>query len=192
MKSISIIFLFSILLPFSTLDISVQESNIKWKGSKSNGSYHDGLIFIKDGFVNIENNIIQTGEISIDMNSIICTDIKNVQSNQSLINHLKNDDFFSVETFPYSFLKINHVKHKQDNDYFIKADLTIKDITHPIEFIANIQITPDGAMASGTMIIDRAKYEIKYKSKTWYENLGDRFINDNFDLHFTLLAIPQT
>ena len=191
MKSIVIIFLLSILIPFSKLDISIQESNIKWKGSKSNGSYHDGLILIKDGFVTIENNIIQTGEISIDMNSITCTDIQNVQSNKSLISHLKNDDFFSVDKFPYSFLKINRVKHKKDNDYFIKADLTIKGITHPIEFFANIQITSEGALASGTMIIDRSKYEIKYKSKTWYENIGDRFIHDNFDLHFTLLAISK-
>ena len=188
MKSIYIIFLFSILIPNSKFNISVEASNIQWKGSKSNGSYHEGLIMIQDGFINIKNDTIQNGIISINMNSMTCTDILNEGSNQSLINHLKNDDFFSTDKFPYSVLTINNVKHAQNNDYIIQADLTIKDITHPIEFLANIKITSNGAIASGVMIINRAKYEIKYKSKTWYENLGDRFIHDNFDLYFTLLA----
>ena len=78
------------------------------------------------------------GEIIIDMNSIICTDIKDKGSNGYLVKHLKNDDFFATDKFPLSHLKIVNVTTDDNNNFKIKADLTIKEQTHPIEFTANI------------------------------------------------------
>ena len=190
MKNIYIILLLSISLASSTFDIIGDQSTIKWKGSKSTGAYHDGLISIENGFINISNNIIVDGEININMNSITCTDIKDLESNQYLISHLKNDDFFSVSDYPISSLKILSINHQNDNNYLVQADLKIKDQTHPIEFFANIQINKDAAIATGKIEIDRSKYNIKYKSKTWFPNLGDRFINDIFELYFSLVALP--
>ena len=192
MKNIYIILLLSISLASSTFNIIDDQSTIKWKGSKSNGSYHDGLISIEKGFINVSNNIIIDGEININMNSITCTDIKNLESNQYLINHLKNDDFFSVSDYPISYLKILSINHQNDNNYLVQADLKIKDQTHPIEFFANIQINNDAAIATGKIEIDRSKYNIKYKSKSWYPDLGDRFINDIFELYFNLVALPKS
>ena len=93
-KHIYIILLISISISETIFNIEKDQSIVKWKGSKSTGSYHDGLISIKNGFININDNIITSGKIIIDMNSITCTDINDPQSNQYLIDHLKNDDFF--------------------------------------------------------------------------------------------------
>lgn len=192
MKNIYIILLLSISLPSVIFNIVDDKSTIKWKGSKSTGSYHDGLISIEKGFINVNNNIIVAGEINMDMNSITCTDIENVESNQYLISHLKNDDFFSVLEHPISSLKILSVKHQNDNNYLVQADLKIKDQTHLVQFFANIEINDDAAIATGKIEIDRSKYNIKYKSKTWFPDLGDRFINDIFELYFSLVALPSS
>ena len=192
MKNIYIILLLSISIPSMIYNIIDDKSTIKWKGSKSTGAYHDGLISIDKGFINVNDSIIVDGEVNINMDSITCTDIENPESNQYLISHLKNDDFFSVSDHPISYLKILSLKHQNDNNYLLQADLTIKGQTHPIEFFANIQINKDAAIATGKIEIDRSKYNIKYKSKTWYPDLGDRFINDIFELYFNLVAIPNS
>ena len=186
------ILLVSMIIPASALHIVGDKSTIKWKGSKSTGSYHDGNILIKHGTVNIEKNILLNGEIIIDMNSITCTDIEDENSNKYLVEHLKNEDFFSVSKYPFAYLKIIKVTHKENNDYLITANLTIKEHTHPIDFIATIKINKNAAVATGKIDIDRAKYNIKYKSKTWYPDLGDRFINDIFELYFNLIALPAS
>ena len=192
MKNAFIILIMLVVLPSMTFEISQDKSIIKWKGSKSTGSYHDGNILIENGTINIDENAILNGEIIIDMNSITCIDIEDENSNQYLVEHLKNEDFFSVPTFPIASLKLINVKKKKNDEYLITADLTIKDQTHPIDFIANIKINKDAAIAIGKINIDRSKYNIKYKSKTWYPDLGDRFINDIFELYFNLVAFPTS
>ena len=199
-----IIFLISIAISTPIFNIQKDQSIIKWKGSKSTGSYHDGLISIENGFINIDNNIITGGEININMHSITCTDIKDSQSNQYLIEHLKNDDFFSVSTFPLASLNIYSIKPVSKNndsisdatflegEYLFSCDLTIKDSTHAIDFIADIKINQNAAIATGRIEIDRSQFGIKYKSKSWYPDLGDRFINDIFELYFNLVAFPES
>ena len=202
-KHIYIILLISISISETIFNIEKDQSIVKWKGSKSTGSYHDGLISIKNGFININDNIITSGKIIIDMNSITCTDINDPQSNQYLIDHLKNDDFFSVATFPTALLNINSIKPISNNnnsitqstvlkgEYLFSCDLTIKDSTHAIDFIADIKINKNAAIPTGDIEIERSKFGIKYKSKSWYPDLGDRFINDIFELYFNLVAFPE-
>ena len=122
------------------------------------------------------------------MNSIVCTDIKNESSNSYLVKHLKNDDFFSTDKFPTANLIIINVKDEGDNKYKVIGDLTIKNQTHPIEFVANISFDNNVGLATGKIEIDRSKYGIKYKSISWFPDIGDRFINDIFELFFNLKA----
>ena len=186
------IFLFSLIFSSNQFEIDDKKSSIQWKGTKSTGSYHDGLISVDNSILNIDdNNMLLNGTIIIDMNSIICTDIQDKESNSYLVKHLKNDDFFSTELFPKSILTINKVTPIKDDNYSVAADLTIKDQTHPIDFIANIIIKDDIGLASGKIEINRAKYNVKYKSQSWYPDIGDRFINDIFELYFTLLATKK-
>ena len=199
-RKIILLLIISILIPSSeNIEFNIQnyeiiksKSTVRWKGSKSTGSYHDGNILVENGMVNVSQNNILNGEIIINMNSITCTDIEDENSNQYLVEHLKNEDFFSVSEFPFASLKIINLEHKEKNNYLIKADLTIKNQTHPVEFIANIQINKEAALATGKINVDRSKYNIKYKSKTWYPDLGDRFINDIFELYFNLVALPKS
>tara|TARA_Y100001970_G_scaffold205843_1_gene250694 strand:- start:12608 stop:13168 length:561 start_codon:yes stop_codon:yes gene_type:complete len=181
--------MFSSIFSLNQFVINNEKSSIKWKGTKSNGSYHDGLISVHQSLLELDStNMIIDGKIIIDMNSIICTDIQDTSSNSYLVSHLKNDDFFSTADFPTAILQITEATFLNDNKYNITADLTIKNQTHSINFIANIIIQDQIALASGKMEINRAKYGIKYKSQSWFPDIGDRFINDIFELYFNLVA----
>ena len=95
-----------------------------------------------------------------------------------LEGHLKSDDFFSVEKNPTSKLVFTVTEAKGKNAYNATGELTIKGITKPISF----DISVYGSKASVSLKIDRTDYDIKYKSGTFIENLGDKVIYDDFDL----------
>ena len=186
MKIIIFIFM-SFVFSSEIHNILNSESSIIWTGTKTTGS-HDGTILVKNGYVEIDKNSLLSGQINIDMNSIICTDIKNVSTNKYFVDHLKNEDFFSVEKFPIASLNILSSKLIKNNEYEITANLTIKDITQKINFVANIDINNNVATAKGKLEIDRSKFNIKYKSKTWFPDIGNYFIYDIFELNFDLNA----
>ena len=104
-------------LKASELAIDNHLSKVIWRANKSTGSFHNGFIELADGHITIENNKVINGSIIIDMNSISCYDILNEQANQSLVSHLKSDDFFSVEAFPKATLNLLEViKIIKDDD----------------------------------------------------------------------------
>jgi polyisoprenoid-binding protein YceI len=48
--------------------------------------------------------------------------------------HLRSDDFFAVETYPEIRVVSTGIKPKGGNDYVVTADVTIKDVTRPVDF----------------------------------------------------------
>ena len=101
-----------------------------------------------------------------------------------LENHLKDDDFFSVDKFKNAELEILEKSEMIDNKYLVEANLTIKGITNPITFEMT-QLTDDSYKAK--LIFDRSKYDVQYRSGSFFENLGDRLILDDVELEVTLV-----
>ena len=97
--------------------------------------------------------------------------------------HLKADDFFGVEKYPTAKLKITNLSGKGNGLYKVTADLTIKEVTAPVTF----DLTVKGNAATAAFNVDRTKYDIKYKSKNFFENLGDNVISDEFELSVNLV-----
>lgn len=166
--------------------IQTESSTVNWTGKKILG-LHTGSIQIKDGFLHLENGELQDGEVVIDMTSIRITDIADKSVYKEFFDHLNNDDFFAVDTFKTASLTIKG-SEKINEHYKITGDLTIKDITHPVEFMATIEIFTDFFHAMGEMKIDRTLYNIKYGSGKFIPNLGDRLIYDEFVLQFKLVG----
>ena len=102
-----------------------------------------------------------------------------------LEGHLKSDDFFGVTSHPTAHLKITKVKAK-GGVYFVTADVTIKEITHPVEFETTVSSTAGTMTATSKITIDRSKYNVRYGSNSFFDNLGDKAIYDNFDLNVEL------
>ena len=53
-----------------------------------------------------------------------------------------------------------------------------------ISIPAKVHIYNNHATAKGSIDINRTLYNIKYKSKSYFPDIGDRFIYDNFTLNF--------
>ena len=113
----------------------------------------------------------------VDMSSIICTDLEG-EYKQKLEGHLKSDDFFSVASHETSKLVFTDVKSTGKNSYEVTGDLTIKGITKPVTFDVSVY----GSKATATLKIDRAEYNVRYGSGSFFDDLGDKTIYDEFDL----------
>ena len=167
--------------------IQKASSTVNWTGKKVLG-LHTGSINIASGFIEIIDNTIVGGEIEIDMTSIVITDIDDKKTNQEFFEHLLNDDFFSVEKFKTSKLVINGSNKIENTKSKIKGILTIKDIAHPVNFIATVEIFTNTLHSMGEIVIDRTMYNIRYGSGKFIDNLGDKLIYDDFVLQFKLVG----
>lgn len=157
-------------------EIKTDKSKVVWKGYKVTGS-HDGTIAIKSGALEFDGEKLTGGEFVIDMTSIIVTDLEGEYKGK-LEDHLKSDDFFSVATHQTASLVFTDVKASGKNAYSVTGDLTIKGKTHPVSFSMSIY----GTKSTASLKIDRTKYGIEYKSGSFFDNLKDKAIYDEFDL----------
>lgn len=184
----AIIFAFAIKPHVDNVRVSSSNSTIKWTGSKI-ASSHEGNVNIAKGVLAIEHGNLVGGEFSIDMNSIICTDLKADKGGNKIVKHLKNEDFFNVEEFPLAIVRIVRAEKSEGNMYDILAELTIKGITNPIKFQANVDVNGKNFQATANMKIDRTKWDVKYGSGSFFDNLGDKAILDKIEFDIFLLSV---
>ncbi len=159
-------------------------SVIQWEGYKPTGT-HVGNLALAEKTIVIKNDELKSIELKFDMNSISCTDITSPDYNKKLINHLRSDDFFNVENYPQAILKSTEIV-KGNGNYKVKADLTIKGITQTVVVPVSIKQVENMNMLVGGLEIDRTKFNIHYKSKSIFPDLGDKFISDNFTVKFAI------
>lgn len=182
-KSILAIVLIALsLTSFSqSMNVDAKNSSLKWHGKKVTGE-HFGTIQLKEGNLTIENNKITVGEFAVDMMSIENTDLKDASYKAKLEGHLKSDDFFGVEKFPTAKLVITNSSAFVNNMANIKANLTIKGITHPIEF----KVQKEASKFMAEIVVDRSKFDVKYGSGSFFDGLGDKMIYDEFTLSLVI------
>ena len=161
--------------------IDVSKSTIKWVGKKVTGQ-HDGTINFKDGSLLFKDDKLIKGKFTVDMTSIQVTDLKAGDGKEKLEGHLKADDFFGTEKFDTATLNFTSVTPKANGTYTVIANLKIKEKTNPVTF----DLIVKGNTATAKVIVDRTKYDIKYGSGSFFDNLGDKAISDNFDLTVSL------
>jgi polyisoprenoid-binding protein YceI len=166
--------LLSLGLYAQTAEIS--DGVINWKGSKITTDSHEGTLSISKGALTFEDKTLTGGTFTVDMNSMVCTDLSG-GSAKRLVGHLKSDDFFGVAEYPEATLVITHAE-KTDDGYNVTGDFTIRGITHAESFVLKLE----GNKASADLEIDRSKYNVKYNSGTFFESLGDKLINDALEL----------
>ncbi|WP_316803699.1 YceI family protein [Pedobacter nototheniae] len=168
------------------ITIDTKESVVAWKGFSLIGSNsHNGYVYISKGELMIENGQLTGGTVEIDMNTI--EDEKH-RSNNGLIKHLKNPDFFEVEKFPFSTIEITKITSINENNKEITGNLTIKSITHPVTFPAKMEVKNGIVKADGKLIIDRTKWNVSYKSGKFYGLLANQAISDSIEFIVKIVA----
>jgi len=162
--------------------IDTENSIIEWIGTKTTGS-HDGTIQIEKGVIlENKNGDIVSGKFMMNMNSIECTDLSG-KKKESIEGHLKDEDFFNTIEHPYASFSIREVGPK-----LISGILTIKGISQSISFKYN---KLNDYQYEADIVVDRTLFDIKYKSKTIFPELGDNFIHDDFVIKLNPLSISK-
>ncbi len=166
--------------------IDTKESVLTWKGSNLNGlNTQKGYVYISKGELMVENGQLMGGTVEIDMNTI---EDKNHGSDNNLVNHLKDPDFFEVKKFPFATIVITKVASINGDNKNITGNLTIKGITHPVTFPAKMEVKDGIVRANGKLVIDRTLWDVRYKSAKFYDNLANQTMSDSIEFHINIVA----
>ena len=163
--------------------VDTKQSTLKWHGKKVTGE-HYGHIHVKEGKMDLENDRIKSGTFIIDMSSITNTDLKDEATNLKLVNHLKSEDFFGVEKHPEAVLVITDSKPFENDEAIVEGILTIKSISHPVSFTTK----RNGRAYAAEIVVDRSKYDVRFGSGSFFDNLGDKMIYDDFTMTVEVLV----
>jgi polyisoprenoid-binding protein YceI len=188
MKKLNFVIALIILLSSNVMfaqkvEVNTKKSTIDWHGEKIGGE-HEGNIQIKSGYIELKNDQIVAGNFVIDMSSIANTDLKDEGYNKKLVGHLKSDDFFGVEKYPTANFEITKSSKFSNGKATVTGNLTIKDKTESVSF----EVLEKGKTYTAKMEIDRSKFDVRYGSDSFFDNLGDKAIDDIFTLNIKLLV----
>lgn len=180
--SIALLVLFSFNKGIAqTYKIDPSKSIVNWTGKKITGQ-HGGTVLFKEGYLVFKDKKVAGGNFTVNMKTLTNTD-QTGSSKLKLEGHLKSEDFFSVDNFSTSTLVFKSIAYKGNNTYLINADLTIKGITNSIQF----DLVVTGNKATASLNVNRTKYDIKYGSGSYFDDLGDKTIYDDFELDVVLV-----
>lgn len=171
----------------ATYNVDVNASSIVWTGYKVTGK-HTGTVKVKNGSLAWDNGVLTGGTFDIDMTSIKDTDLEGEWA-AKLEGHLKSDDFFGTSKYGTSkFVITRAIPQDSKGNYKIIGNLTIKETTKEVKFLANVTESAGTVTANGKITVDRSEYNVKYGSGSFFDGLGDKTIYDEFDLQVNLVA----
>ena len=171
---------------FSQSQVNMEESSVKWTGVQLSGKIHYGTLAFESADLSFNENQLVGGNFVVDMTSLSVDDLTG-RGKKSLEGHLKADDFFSVNEFNFSELKLNAVDMVSENEYSAEGDLTIKGYTHKAK--VSFYTEDDSKNLKAKLVFDRSKYNVRYGSGSFFENLGDKLILDDIELEVTLVIM---
>ena len=174
-------------------EIDTLNSRIEWKGYKivkSDQTGHFGTINFESGDLTIYNGVLESGKFVADMNSLTSVDLKDDAAQLAkLEGHLKSGDFFETEKYPTASYEITKVSKNATGDYntLLDGNLTIKGITKPIQFNANVSIK-DGAASIATepKDISREGFNVKFQMP-----IANGVVKDDVNLQILIKATEK-
>src|SRR5262245_27116699 len=174
-----------------TYKVDTKQSKLEWKAAKLNGK-HKGEVQFSSGEIRNDHGTL-SGFVEVDMTTIENKDLESAEYKAKLENHLKSPDFFDVAKYPkarFVIVQATPLTEKKEGGYThnVKGNLTIKDKTNEIAFDAIVNMTGKRASCVGTVVVDRSKFDVKYGSKTFFADIGDKIIYDDFTLQFNVVA----
>lgn len=161
------------------LEVDKESSVLNWSAKRVLYGYV-GKVYIKDWLLTLENGVPTQGSFVLDMTNFTLDGPDRAREAISA-------DMFEVEMYPESTLVITSVESipNVSDEFTITADLTIKDVTNEIIFVATF--TPDLRGATASFSIDRTRRGLTYQSSSIFSDLGDRAINDIIEFDVALV-----
>jgi polyisoprenoid-binding protein YceI len=169
-----------------TYTINTEKSEITWKAYKVTGE-HEGTVNLKEGGLEFNDGTLVGGKFVVNMTTITVTDLQG-NYKAKLEGHLKSPDFFGVENYNTATFVITEVVPAGVNRYKVIGDMTIKETTQEIKFIATTSEADGMITAKADIQLDRSEYDVRYGSGSFFDDLGDKTIYDEFDMSITLVS----
>ena len=175
--------LISISFSYSqSLTANKTQSLIRWYGEELTGKTHFGNLSFKEGRIELQDGLIIGGTFVVNMTSLSVEDLSG-GAKARLEGHLRSDDFFSVDKYPEATLKISQKAKVEGDVQKLYGELTIKGIKHAVDFSI---ILVDKKTATANLTFDRSKYNVRFRSGSFFENLGDKLILDDIRMEVSL------
>jgi polyisoprenoid-binding protein YceI len=184
-KFIITITLTLIIISFSysqSLTVNKTQSLIRWYGEELTGKTHFGNLSFKEGRIELQDGLIIGGNFVVNMTSLSVEDLSGGAKGR-LEGHLRSDDFFSVDKYPEATLKISQKAKVEGDVQKLYGELIIKGIKHAVDFSV---ILVDKKTATANLTFDRSKYNVRFRSGSFFENLGDKLILDDIRMEVSL------
>lgn len=161
------------------------QSLVEWFGEKRVGSSHDGSVDLAYGQVTFDAmGALVNGTFTIDM-----TTIDSYEDLDKLEGHLNSADFFDTENYKEATFVLSSAEMTAPSMYTVTGDLTIKGITNEVSFPATVTQEADGTVrAVATMEVDRAAYDVRFGSPSFFTDLGDAIIEDTLKFELNIVA----
>ena len=168
----------------ASYSVDTQVSTVDWTGSKIVGDdKHMGKINISEGEFLVNGGALTGGSFTLDMNSLEVTDLEAGNGKAKLEGHLKNTDFFEVETYPtakFEIAGVSPVDTIEGANHIISGNLTMKEATKSISF--RVEILESSIIATTLPFeINRTEWGVNYGS-TLIGALKDKAISDAVSL----------
>lgn len=193
MKAISLLLSLVLLVSIETfsqkLSVDPVRSKIEWTGKKIVGNSHNGELKLKSGQLELKNDQIVKGNFIVDMTSLTNLDLEDKDYNAKLVGHLKSDDFFSVEKYPTATFNVKKSTRFVNNKATVTGDITIKGTTKEVTAVVS---RVNGATYTTKLEVDRSQFDVRYGSNSFFDNLGDKAIDNNFVLNITIVTSQPT
>lgn len=169
MKSFLLLALFAGVEPYAngqkTYLLDTSKSTIMWNSGEV--GHHIGHIRFQSGSLLFSKNAQPVGGVFIvDMNTIKTADNKDEPKNLETDATIKKTEFFDVSNYPQSKIIVTKIKKAPISAYYqVSGELTIKGVTHPVEFLAAIQYKDKEVHVRAEIDLLRRWWGIDYKPR---------------------------
>jgi polyisoprenoid-binding protein YceI len=173
----------------ATYKIDASHSDIEFKVK------HLMITTVTGKFTSFEGSMETQGEdfnnaairFSADVNSIST-------NNEQRDGHLKSDDFFNATAFPVLAFQSSSFTKKDEENYTLTGNITIRDITKPITLEVNYggeMVDPWGQQKIGFEIqgkLSRKEFDLKWTATT---EAGGVVVSDEVKLNLAIQLVKQ-
>jgi polyisoprenoid-binding protein YceI len=173
--------------------VDTLNSRVEWKGYKifkSENTSHFGTIKFESGDVTVKDGKLESGKFVADMNSLTSVDLQNDADQLGKLNgHLKSGDFFETGKFPTASYEITKATPSAEGDYntLLDGNLTIKGITKPVQFKANVSVKEgEVSIATEPKDIKREEFGVKFQAPA-----ANGVIKDEVTLQINVKALEK-
>ncbi len=182
LKIITIFICSSLSIHGQDKSLNIESSTIRWYGEEITGKQHYGDLKFSNGNIQINDKVISSGNFMVNMNSLTVEDLSG-GGKKRLEGHLRSAAFFGVSDHPQASLNISSIGEIKGDSQILDGELTIKGIKHPISFSITLNSENN---ASAILVFDRSKYDVRFRSGSFFDELGDKLILDDIKLEVAL------